>query len=412
MASNDGQRLSVLGLTFSQHHTLRMQQVLRTYGRLPASPSRAALYAALFELAKELDEDETRNLEEWLKNGGEFPAPTPKNPPPTAGTDADDVEEDDVGEWPDYRPEDFESASSGIEEDEDNRNAEEMEDDDESGGGDRDMNEGDLSSDLDEDEEEEVDHRRYRPVRKAAGISIECLICAESYDTTEFPAKTQITSSCNHKNDERVCVYCLQQSIATAVTEGQLHLIICPFCPEKLSHGEVKQYATREVFARYVHPNPTALGLTNKLFRYEYLKMMATPDLVMCLGVNCGSGQIHVGEDPMMVCESCSFKTCAVHKLPWHEGQTCEEFDMDDSQIERLEEAEATAKLLAKEHAQVCPNCNNGVSRTVGCDHMTCKFSALTSISIGHELNLCVRPVWSRVVLSLWHILREDQTTR
>jgi hypothetical protein len=47
---------------------------------------------------------------------------------------------------------------------------------------------------------------------------------------------------------------------------------------------------------------------------------------------------------------------------------------MDDSQIERLEEAEATAKLLAKEHAQVCPNCQNGVSRSEGCDHMTCKF--------------------------------------
>lgn len=105
--------------------------------------------------------------------------------------------------------------------------------------------------------------------------------------------------------------------------------------------------------------------------------MMATPDLVMCLGLNCGSGQIHTDENPMMICESCSFKTCAVHKLPWHEGQTCEEFDMDDSQIERLEEAEATAKLLAKEHAQVCPNCQNGVSRSEGCDHMTCKFPSI-----------------------------------
>jgi hypothetical protein len=46
---------------------------------------------------------------------------------------------------------------------------------------------------------------------------------------------------------------------------------------------------------------------------------------------------------------------------------------MEDSQIERLEQAEATAKLLAKEHAQVCPNCGQGVSRIDGCDHMTCK---------------------------------------
>lgn len=107
---------------------------------------------------------------------------------------------------------------------------------------------------------------------------------------------------------------------------------------------------------------------------------MATPDLVMCLGLNCGSGQIHISEDPMMICQVCSFKTCAFHKLPWHDGQTCEEFDTNDDQIERLEQAEATAKLLAKEHAQVCPNCHNGVSRTDGCDHMTCKFSALCKL--------------------------------
>jgi hypothetical protein len=105
-----------------------------------------------------------------------------------------------------------------------------------------------------------------------------------------------------------------------------------------------------------------------------------------------------------MVCESCSFKTCAVHKLPWHEGQTCEEFDMDDSQIERLEEAEATAKLLAKEHAQVCPNCLNGVSRSEGCDHMTCKFL----LSIGSVMsctNCFQRSLRQRVVLSLRCIL-------
>lgn len=94
----------------------------------------------------------------------------------------------------------------------------------------------------------------------------------------------------------------------------------------------------------------------------------------MCMGPDCGSGQIQVGDDPMMICEACSFKTCAKHKWPWHEGQTCEEFDVDDKQIERLEEAEATAKLLAKEHAQICPNCQNVVSRIDGCDHMTCKF--------------------------------------
>ncbi|PMD24650.1 hypothetical protein NA56DRAFT_566586 [Hyaloscypha hepaticicola] len=328
---------------------------------------RGALYTSLFELAKELDEDETRNIENWLKNGGEFPSPAARSPPQAqaAGPPADIVEdEDEEGEWPEYHLEDFETGSSEANGDmnEDAENSEEEDEDDDSHASAIDMHRAwpDEEEDDSEVDHMQMDHRARRAhLRgKSSGEMIECSICADEFDKTEFPETTQITSNCHHKSDDRVCIYCLQQSIATAVTEGQLHLVICPFCPEKLSHNEVKKYATKEVFARY-----------------EYLKLMATPDLVMCLGLDCGSGQIHpnASENPMMICEACSFKTCAVHKLPWHEGQTCEEFDMDDSQIERLEEAEATAKLLAKEHAQVCPNCLNGVSRIDGCDHMTCK---------------------------------------
>ncbi|CZR69112.1 related to RING finger protein Dorfin [Phialocephala subalpina] len=388
MASNDGQRLTVLGLSFRQHHTLHMQQVLRAYERLPENPmDRAALYTGLFQLAKNLDEDETKNIEHWLLHGGEFPAPTPKVSEATEKVldRTSEVDSDEEEDWPEYRPEDFEDDGEAVrdpmEEDDD-----EDEDHDgvphtshitgeaeseNSGSGSMEGHDGDLSeegSEQDSEDEPEARPRRPsgRPRRrpavaksskgKSAAESLECLICAESYLLTEFPPSTEVTSTCNHKNNERTCIYCLQQSIESAVTDGQLNLIVCPFCPEKLSREEIKKYATPEIFARY-----------------DYLALIATPDLVMCLGLNCGSGQIHTSEDPMMTCQACSFKTCAFHKLPWHEGQTCEEFDTNDDQIERLEQAEATAMLLAKEHAQVCPNCGNGVSRTEGCDHMTCR---------------------------------------
>jgi hypothetical protein len=233
---------------------------------------RGALYTNLFELAKDLDEGETTNVENWLKNGGEFPSPTPRNQPPAAlaqtigPTGDDDEAGEEFGDWPEYNPEDFETGSSEVEED-----VNEDEEDDESGENQGEQEQdtgaffhpGDLVEDLEDqddddfrDEDDEINEMDPRARRaalrgKASGPLMECLICADEFDKTEFPESTQITSNCHHKNDERVCVYCLQQSIATAVAEGQLHLIICPFCPEKLSHNEVKLYATREVFARY-----------------------------------------------------------------------------------------------------------------------------------------------------------------
>jgi len=101
--------------------------------------------------------------------------------------------------------------------------------------------------------------------------------------------------------------------------------------------------------------------------------MSSVEGMVMCLGLNCGSGQVHEGDSPIMICNTCSFKTCVYHKLPWHEGQTCDEFDSDESQIERLEQNEATAKLLAKMQSKVCPSCHQGVEKQDGCDHLTCK---------------------------------------
>ena len=86
----------------------------------------------------------------------------------------------------------------------------------------------------------------------------------------------------------------------------------------------------------------------------------------------------------MMICNFCQFKICTVHGRPWHDGQTCAEFDVDPSQIERLEEEEATAKLLALT-SRICPNCHQGVSKEFGCDHMACKPLYLAHIPLANN---------------------------
>jgi hypothetical protein len=76
----------------------------------------------------------------------------------------------------------------------------------------------------------------------------------------------------------------------------------------------------------------------------------------------------------MMVCNACQFKACAFHKLPWHEGMTCAEFDALESQVDRLMEEEATAKLLAKT-SKICPSCKQCITKESGCDHLECEFT-------------------------------------
>lgn len=119
----------------------------------------------------------------------------------------------------------------------------------------------------------------------------------------------------------------------------------------------------------------------------------------MCLGPACGAGQVHKGgkEQPMMICNSCEFKICTYHGRPWHEGQTCAQFDADPAQIGRLEEEEATAKLLAND-SRICPNCQQGVSKQFGCDHMACMF--FLSLH-GSDFTNCPRSMWKSLVFCL-----------
>lgn len=188
------------------------------------------------------------------------------------------------------------------------------------------------------------------------GQEIECPICLEEYPRSKFPKHRTITELCDHP--DKACLNCLDSSITAIIERGALHLLACPICPQRLSHRNMKEYASPAVYKRY-----------------KYLKEQSEipGHYISCTNPACGGSQPHESDDPMMICNHCEFATCAKHRRPWHEGQTCEEFDLDDAQIERLEEEEATAKLLSGEDMSICPKCGQGVTKTEGCDHMQCQ---------------------------------------
>src|SRR4051794_39821059 len=74
MASNDGARLTVFGLGYRQHDTRKMHRILDHYERLPDNANdRVALYTTLTALARDIPAEESKSLESWLANGGDFP---------------------------------------------------------------------------------------------------------------------------------------------------------------------------------------------------------------------------------------------------------------------------------------------------------------------------------------------------
>lgn len=270
MASNDGARLTVFGVTFRQYDNRSMQQILRAYGRMPSNPgNRAALFTSLFDLSKDVEDDEAQGITDWLQNGGvpdDFPMPRPPTPVPADEMEVDgdggvDSLDEEAEIWQEYNPADFENGDSEAA---DAFPAE--------------FNDMDISEDLKPVNDDELSQQSEYDVSPAeipppegenasrgfdedlgewgngvdgaARPENECSICMEAMESADDLVPAKVTATCDHDHGMRACSSCLQRDIAERVQGGSLAYLNCLFCPEKFSAEEVKRYATPEIFAR------------------------------------------------------------------------------------------------------------------------------------------------------------------
>jgi len=73
-----------------------------------------------------------------------------------------------------------------------------------------------------------------------------------------------------------------------------------------------------------------------------------------------------------MICKKCSFATCFRHQLPFHEGQSCHEFDLL-SDPKKQEQNNASDKEIGISSVP-CPSCSVPVMKNGGCDIVKCKY--------------------------------------
>ncbi|KAK3947457.1 hypothetical protein QBC32DRAFT_84315 [Pseudoneurospora amorphoporcata] len=179
-----------------------------------------------------------------------------------------------------------------------------------------------------------------------------CSVCLDSKNLSVMAYK--ITSGCDHK--PTICNACLGQWIASELKTKMWDRIKCPECPKSLQFADVKRNASKSVFKRYDElATRAALG--------------DIPNFRWCKSAKCSSGQIDDVRCVRFKCKACKTSHCIKHDVPWHSGETCEEYDkrnVQKKEDERASEAEITKS------SKKCPSCNKAVHKFSGCNHITC----------------------------------------
>ncbi|OTA91078.1 hypothetical protein M434DRAFT_355391 [Hypoxylon sp. CO27-5] len=185
-------------------------------------------------------------------------------------------------------------------------------------------------------------------------LSEECIVCSDEKRVSEMPNKRRITAACEHNSN--MCKECVGTWIASSLDTVTWDRLKCPECPQLLKYENVRAFATREIFERYDTLAMKAL-------------LSSIPDFMWCLNPRCNSGQIHPAGCARAKCYACKRYLCVRHNVPWHKGETCEEYERRARRQRRNDKA---SEEHVKEIAKPCPGCNKNVHKYTGCDHVTC----------------------------------------
>ena len=187
-----------------------------------------------------------------------------------------------------------------------------------------------------------------------------CFICCENKDEWEYPKAADVPEECRHAL--LFCHSCMRRTISDQISARHIDNIGCPQCSKPWDYFYIRKHATTDTFSQYENKILTRFLENDGAFG-------------RCIAPGCISGQLHDEvSGPIVICQACKFKACFTHQVPWHTGQTCEEY-----QKAREEELEETRFKRAKEEAKTskrvrpCPSCNVDILKHKGCDHMTCK---------------------------------------
>lgn len=203
----------------------------------------------------------------------------------------------------------------------------------------------------------EADSTFARKVRAALKDCVyDCVICAESKKIADFPL-LNATSQCDHPI--QTCTDCLSAWLESELADKGHQSLTCPECSATLSHNQVKRAASPETFTLY-----------DRLTAQS--SFTDSPEFAWCLSPSCKSGQFNYDtpatHKDYMLCAACGYRQCLRHRGAWHEGETCEQFDVRAQAKSKTDEERATRAMLAAS-TKSCPGqCGWRIEKSDGCD--------------------------------------------
>ncbi|XXG98162.1 hypothetical protein Hte_004483 [Hypoxylon texense] len=166
-----------------------------------------------------------------------------------------------------------------------------------------------------------------------------CVVCSDEKRVSEMPNRRRITASCEH--DATICKECVGQWIVSSMDTVTWDRLKCPECPQLLKYENVRAFAPRDAFDRYDTLAAKAL-------------LASIPDFMWCLNPKCSSGQIHPAGCARAKCHGCKHSLCVRHHVPWHSGETCDEYER---RTRRQRKNDKASEKHVKEIAKPCPGC-------------------------------------------------------
>ncbi|KAH0262307.1 hypothetical protein KCU91_g13488, partial [Aureobasidium melanogenum] len=179
-----------------------------------------------------------------------------------------------------------------------------------------------------------------------------CAVCFKDQPLSSFP---DVSHDDRHQHGADTCRTCFNRYLIQQVNAGNARAK-CVECQEPLQYADVKSIVSKTTLMRY---DKNLL----KTFVEEDV------DFHYCMSKKCKSGQVHIGgEDmPIFCCKVCNHKHCMACEIPWHEGETCDQYQA------RHDEEIIETEAMIRQTSKVCPGgCGARIERNGGCPHMTC----------------------------------------